>query len=67
MLVLKRKSFEILALLYVMFFCVFVTLAYGVLSQVEYLIALVPDLFLLSSLHGGFLTYAMHHLTAYLP
>ena len=35
---------DLLALLYVMFSCVFVTLPYGVLGQVWYLIALIPDL-----------------------
>ena len=37
-----------LALLYVMFNCVFVTFPYGVLGQVWYLIAPIPDLCLLT-------------------
>ena len=36
-----------LALLYVMFSCVFVTFPYGVLGQVWYLIVSIPDLCLL--------------------
>ena len=35
---------DLLDLLYVMFSCVFVTFPYGVLSQVWYLIVLIPDL-----------------------
>ena len=38
----------LLAILYVMFYCVFVTFPCGVLSQVWYLIALIPDLCLLT-------------------
>ena len=39
---------DLLAFLYVMFSCVFVTFPYGVLVQVRYLIAYIPDLCLLS-------------------
>ena len=35
---------DLLALLCVMFSCVFVTIPYGVLGQVWYLIVLIPDL-----------------------
>ena len=42
---LKRD--DLLALLYVMFSCIFVTFPYGVLDQVWYLIVLIPDLCLL--------------------
>ena len=38
---------NLLALLYVMFSCVFVTFPCGVLGQVWYLIVLIPDLCLL--------------------
>ena len=38
---------NLLALLYVMFFCVFVTFSCGVLGQVWYLIVSIPDLCLL--------------------
>ena len=38
----------LLALLYVMFYCVFVTFPCGVLRQVWFLIVLIPDLCLLS-------------------
>ena len=34
---------DLLALLYVVFFCVFVALPYGVLGQVWYLIVSIPD------------------------
>ena len=40
---------ELLALLCVMFSCVFVTLLFGVLGQVWYLIVLILDLCLLTS------------------
>ena len=36
-----------LALLYVMFSCIFVTFPYGILGQMWYLIVLIPDLCLL--------------------
>ena len=39
---------SLLALLYVMFYCVFVTFPRGVLGQVWYLIVSIPDLFLLT-------------------
>ena len=39
---------DLMALLYVMFSCVFVTFPYGVLGQVWCLIVLIPDLCLLS-------------------
>ena len=39
---------DLLALLYVMFSCAFVTFPYGVLCQVWYLIVSIPDLCLLS-------------------
>ena len=39
---------DLLALLYVMFFCAFVTSPYIVLGQVWYLIVSIPDLCLLS-------------------
>ena len=42
------KRAELLALLYVMFSCVFVIFPYGVLGQVWFFIALIPDLCLLS-------------------
>ena len=38
----------LLALLYVMFSCVFVTSPYGILGQVRYLIVSIPDLCLLT-------------------
>ena len=38
---------NLLALLYVMFSCIFVTFQYDVLGQVWYLIVLIPDLCLL--------------------
>ena len=41
---------NLLALLYVMFSCVFVTFPRGVLGQVWYIIVLIPDIFLPSSL-----------------
>ena len=41
------KRAKLLALLYVMFSCVFVTIPCGVLSQVWYLIVSIPDLCLL--------------------
>ena len=41
---------DLLALLCVMFSCVFFTFQYGVLGQVCYLIVLIPDLCLLFSL-----------------
>ena len=37
-----------MALLYVMFSCVFVTFPYSVLGQVCYLIVSIPDLYILS-------------------
>ena len=42
------KRADLLALLYVMFSCGFVTFPYGVLCQVWYLIVSIPDLCLLS-------------------
>ena len=39
---------DLLALLYVMFTCIFVTFPYGVLGQVWFLIASISDLLLLS-------------------
>ena len=39
---------DVLALLYVMFYCIFVTFPCGVLGQVWYLIVLIPDLCVLS-------------------
>ena len=39
---------DFLALLCVMFSCVFVTFPYGILGQVWYLIVSIPDRFLLS-------------------
>ena len=42
------KRANLLALLYVMFSCVFVSFPYGVLGQVWYLIVSIPDLCLLS-------------------
>ena len=44
------KRTDLLALLYVMPSCVFVTFPYGVLGQVWYLIVSIPDLFHLSYL-----------------
>ena len=41
---------DLLAFLYVMFSCIFVTFLYGVLGQVCYLIVSIPDLCLLSTL-----------------
>ena len=41
------ERFDLLALLYVMFSCVFVTFQYGVLGQVGYLIVSICDLFFL--------------------
>ena len=35
---------DVMAFLYVIFSCVFVTFPYGVLGQVWYLIVLIPDL-----------------------
>ena len=35
---------DLLALLYVMFLCVFVTFPYGVSGQVRYLIVSIPDI-----------------------
>ena len=43
---------DILALLYTMFSCVFVTVPYGVLGQVWYLIVSIPDLCLLPYFHS---------------
>ena len=46
---------DLLALLYVMFYCVFVTFPFGVLGQVWWMVVLIPDLCLLSYLiHGKF-------------
>ena len=42
---------NLLALLYVMVSCVFVTLPCGVMGQVWYLIVLIPDLCLLTYFH----------------
>ena len=42
---------DLLALLYVMFSCVFVTFPYGILDQVWYLIESIPDLCLLPNLY----------------
>ena len=39
---------DLLALLYVMFHCAFVTFQYGVLGQMWYLIVSIPDLSFLS-------------------
>ena len=44
---------NILALLYVMFSCVFVTFPCGVLGQMWYLIVLIPDLCHLSYFDSG--------------
>ena len=41
------KMADLLALLYVIFSCVFVTFPYGVLGQVWYLIVSIPDICLL--------------------
>ena len=46
-----RESANLLALLYVMFSCVFVTFPCGVLGQVWYLIESIPDLCLLPYFH----------------
>ena len=43
-----EKKADLLALMYVMFSYVFVTLSYGVLGQVWYLIVSIPDVCLLS-------------------
>ena len=40
-------AMDLLALLFVMVYCVFVTFPYGVLGQVWYLIVSIPDLYLL--------------------
>ena len=48
------KVTDLLALLYVMFSCVFVTFPYGVLGQVWYLIVSIPDLCLLSYFYSMF-------------
>ena len=40
----SRERADLLALLYVMFSCGFVTFTYDVLGQVWYLIVLIPDL-----------------------
>ena len=45
---LLGKGSALLALLYAMFHCAFVTFPYGVLGQVWYLIASIPDLFFFS-------------------
>ena len=37
---------DLLALLYMMFSCVFVTFSFGVLGQVWYLMVSIPDIFL---------------------
>ena len=42
------KMVDLLALLYVMFTCIFVTFLYGVLGQVWFLIASISDLLLFS-------------------
>ena len=46
---------DLLALLYVMFSCIFVTIPYGVLDPLWYFIASIPDLCLLPYLLGFFL------------
>ena len=43
---------DLVALLYVMFYCVFVTFPCGILGQVWYLIVSIPDLCLFSFLNG---------------
>ena len=48
LLVTYWERADLLALLYVMFSCVFVTFPYGVLGQIWYLIVSIPDLCLLS-------------------
>ena len=45
---------DLLALLYVMFSCIFVTIPYGVLDPLWYYIASIPDLCLLPYLLGIF-------------
>ena len=45
-----RSPADLLALLYVMFYCVLSTFPYGVLVQAWYLIVSVPDLCLLPNL-----------------
>ena len=53
---------DLLAFLYLMFSCVFVTFSYGVLRQVWYLIVSIPDLcFLLYSdnLYGLLIKYVL--------
>ena len=44
-------NWDFLALLYVMFSCVFVTFPYGILGQVLYLIVSIPDLCLLTLIY----------------
>ena len=47
----RWEKADLMALLYVMFYCVFITLPYGVLGQVWYLIVLIPDICLLPYFH----------------
>ena len=49
---------DLLALLYVMFPCVFVTFPYGVLGQVWYLIVSITDLCLLPYFHCNALLHS---------
>ena len=46
---------DLLALLYVMFYFVFVTFPYGILGKVWYLIVLIPDLCLLTYFDQNFM------------
>ena len=48
LVVIRWERADLLALLYVMFYCVFVTFPCGVLGQVWCLIVSIPDLCLLS-------------------
>ena len=47
LVVIDWERADLLALLYVMFSCVFVTFTYGILGQVWYLIISIPDICLL--------------------
>ena len=53
---------DLLALLYVMFSCVFVTFLYGILGQVWYLIVLIPDLCLLPYFYSEITVYYVESL-----
>ena len=63
-LVAYSVNVDLLALLCVMFSCIFVTFLYGVPAQLQYLIASIPDLCL--SLHFVYPTACFIHFSAQL-